>query len=95
MYKFPDDRGYYSGSWLRGLRHGMGVTIDMQGKFMGKYKKERRRGRGTLIYSNGDLVRGNYACPTRRLRSSLVFGDEYCDGLIEGEAVLKFADGSE
>ncbi len=95
MFKFPDDRGYYSGSWLRGLRHGLGVTIDMQGKFMGRYKRERRRGRGTLVYSNGDLARGNYACPKRRLRPSLIQGDEYCDGLLEGNATLKFADGSE
>jgi hypothetical protein len=94
MFKFSDDRGYYSGSWLRGMRHGMGVTIDMQGKFMGKFKKERRSGRGTMVYSNGDVIRGEYSCPKRRLRPSLLFGDEYCDGLLEGRAVLKFTDGS-
>lgn len=43
MFKFPDDRGYYSGGWLRGLRHGLGVQLNLSGKFMGHFKRERRR----------------------------------------------------
>lgn len=93
-FKFPDDRGYYSGSWLRGLRHGMGVTLDLSGKFMGRFKRERRRGHGTHVYAHGDVVRGKYACPTRRIRASLLQGDEYCDGMLEGPAVIRFTDGS-
>ena len=94
MFKFTDERGYYSGGWLRGLRHGLGVELNMQGKFMGRFKRERRRGPGTQVFANGDMARGKYSCPTRRLRASLLNGDEYCDGQLHGECVLRFADGS-
>lgn len=93
-FQFPDDRGFFSGQWRRGLRHGLGVELNLMGKFAGQFDQEWRRGRGTQVYANGDTLRATYACQPRRERQSLLFGDEYMDGLPQGEVHIKFVDGS-
>ena len=94
LYRFPDERGFYSGQWRHGLRHGQGVEINEQGRFQGGFRKDWRRGPGSQVSSTGDVYRGPYGTVLSHARESLLFGDEYADGLPEGMGRTRFVDGS-
>jgi hypothetical protein len=94
MHKFGDERGFYSGHWRHGLRHGMGTEINQQGRFQGNFEKDWRRGPGSQVFSNGDTFRGPFGGTRHHLRESLIFGDEYADGLPHGVGKARFVDGS-
>jgi len=95
MYKFDDERGFYSGQWRAGKRHGLGVQINAQGRFSGRLVREWRRGMGTQVFANGDMYRGSFGTPAFHDRMSLLHGDEYADGLPHGNGHLRFVDGAE
>jgi hypothetical protein len=94
MHKFSDERGFYSGHWRHGLRHGVGTEINQQGRFQGNFDRDWRRGPGSHVFSNGDSYRGPYGYSRHHLRESLIFGDEYSDGMAHGRGKLRFVDGS-
>lgn len=94
MYKFADERGFYSGHWRHGLRHGMGTEVNQQGRFQGAFERDWRRGPGSQVYSNGDVYRGPYGGSRYHMRESLLFGDEYLDGQPHGQGKARFVDGS-
>ena len=94
MYKYNDERGFYSGEYRHGLRHGMGTEINQQGRFQGKFERDWRRGPGSQVYANGDVYRGPYGGSRYHNRESLIFGDEYTDGLPHGNGKIRFVDGS-
>lgn len=95
MYKFPDERGFYSGQWRLGRRHGLGVEINAQGRYNGRLEREWRRGEGTLVFANGDIYRGTFGTPGFHEKMSLLHGDEYMDGMPHGTGSIQFVDGSE
>lgn len=95
MYRFDDERGMYSGSWQRNLRHGTGEAVGISGRFQGSFVKDWRRGEGVHYFANGDVYRGTFAARGHHPRASLIYGDEYMDGLPHGEGKLTFVDGSE
>ncbi|KAA0165355.1 hypothetical protein FNF31_02017 [Cafeteria roenbergensis] len=95
MYKFRDERGFYSGQWRLGRRHGLGVEINAQGRYTGRLEREWRRGEGTLVFANGDVYRGTFGTPGFHEKMSLLHGDEYMDGMPHGAGNIKFVDGSE
>ena len=94
MYKLNDERGFYSGFWRHGLRHGMGTEINQQGRFQGNFDEDWRRGPGSQISSNGDTFRGPFGGSRHHIRESLLGGDEYNDGLRHGKGRMRFVDGS-
>lgn len=94
LYRFVDERGFYSGQWRRGLRHGQGTEISQQGRFQGSFRKDWRRGPGSLVTAGGDVFRGPFAASLHHPRESLLFGDEYADGQPCGLGRAKFVDGS-
>lgn len=94
MYKYSDERGFYSGEYRHGLRHGMGTEINQQGRYQGKFDRDWRRGPGSQVYANGDTYRGPFGGTRYHLRESLIFGDEYTDGLPHGHGKIRFVDGS-
>jgi hypothetical protein len=94
MFKFADERGLYSGHFRHGLRHGVGTEVNVQGRFQGRFDKDWRSGPGTQVCSNGDTIRCAYGGSRFHSRESLIFGDEYCDGLLHGHGRLRFVDGS-
>jgi hypothetical protein len=94
MFKFSDERGFYSGYWRHGLRHGMGTEVNQQGRFQGLFNRDWRVGPGSQVSANGDSFRGPYGGSRHHIRESLIFGDEYCDGLRHGPGRMRFVDGS-
>jgi len=94
MYRFKDERGFYSGHFRHGLRHGTGTEVNAQGRFQGRFDKDWRAGPGTQVFANGDTYRGPYGGSRFHDRESLIFGDEYADGLQHGEGRMRFVDGS-
>lgn len=95
MIKFGDERGFYSGQWRQGLRHGLGVEVNAQGRFSGRLVREWRRGEGTQVFANGDVYRGTFGSPGFHEKMSLISGDEYADGIPDGEGHIRFVDGAE
>jgi hypothetical protein len=94
LYRFADERGFYSGQWRRGLRHGAGVEINAAGRFQGGFRGDWRRGPGWQVTAAGDAYRGPYAATTHHPAPSLLYGDEYADGLPHGLGRATFVDGS-
>lgn len=94
MYRFPDERGFYSGHFRHGLRHGVGTEVNVQGRFQGRLERDWRSGPGTQVYANGDTYRGAYGGSRYHDRESLIYGDEYADGLPHGKGRMRFVDGS-
>jgi hypothetical protein len=94
MFRFPDERGMYTGAWQHGLRHGRGTELNEQGRFQGTFRKDWRRGGGTQTFASGDVFRGGYGLSVHHPRESLLGGDEYADGLMHGSGKLRFVDGS-
>jgi hypothetical protein len=94
MYKFNDERGFFSGFWRHGLRHGMGTEVNQQGRFQGNFDDDWRRGPGSQISANGDTFRGPFGGSRHHIRESLLGGDEYNDGLRHGKGRMRFVDGS-
>ncbi len=94
VYRFADERGFYSGHWRHGLRHGTGTEINQLGRFQGSYKNDWRQGSGTQVYSQGDVVRGSYGGSRHHAYESLIYGDEYFDGQLHGSGTARFVDGS-
>lgn len=95
MYKFPDERGVYSGRFRHGLRHGVGTEISQMGRFQCHFKNDFREGPCTAILASGDTLRCNMGGSRFHTRKSLLFGDEYADGVAHGEGSARFVDGSE
>lgn len=94
LYKFSDERGFYSGNWRHGLRHGMGTELNQQGRFQGQFNRDWRLGPGSQVSACGDSFRGQYGGSRHHIRESLIFGDEYSDGLRHGPGRMRFVDGS-
>lgn len=94
MFRYPDERGFYSGHFRHGLRYGTGTEINQQGKFQGMFHNDWRSGPGTQVYACGDVFRGTYGTQKYHLRESLFSGDEYGDGMPNGRGKMRFADGS-
>ena len=94
MFKYADERGFYSGNFRHGLRHGMGTEINMQGRFQGEFNRDWRLGAGTQVSPNGDSFRGPYGGSRHHVRESFIFGDEYNDGQRHGLGRFRFVDGS-
>ena len=94
MYMHPDDRGYYSGQWVRGLRQGTGTAIDARGRYQGGWLEDQRAGAGSQVYAHGDTLRGQFGAPAYHAAESLLGGGEYKDGAPHGRASAAFADGS-
>ena len=92
--RFSDERGYYAGGWVRGVRNGRCVELNALGRFEGTLQHEWRRGPGRQIYANGDVYAGHWGCAVNHTRESLLHGDEYTDGLPEGTGDAAFVDGS-
>jgi hypothetical protein len=95
MYKYPDERGLYSGRYRHGLRHGVGTEISQHGRFQCTFKHDFREGPCTAIYANGDTLRVNMGGSRFHTRQSLIFGDEYTDGVPNGPGSARFTGGSE
>lgn len=95
MIKFADDRGYFSGGFEHGARHGPGVELGPRGKFTGSFHQEFRRGPGEQVFASGDVLRAsNWRLRPTRGKRSLIRGDEYCDGQAHGNVQVDFADGA-
>jgi hypothetical protein len=95
MYRFPDDRGIYSGTWRHGLRHGIGTEINQVGRFQGRFERDFKQGPSTAISAKGDVLRVSLGGSRFHSRPSLIFGDEYNDGVPHGAGSARFVDGSE
>lgn len=94
-FKFADERGFYSGQWVRGVRHGLGLEVNSLGRYTGRFIREWKGGEGTQVYANGDILRGSFGCQPLHEQMSLLHGDEYMDGLPNGQCHVRFVDGSE
>ena len=94
MYMFPDERGYYSGQWRRGLRHGTGTAIDQVGRYQGEFAADNKCGVGSQVFAHGDTLRGQFGGGRYHAMESLLGGDEYKDGVPHGRCSVGFADGS-
>ena len=94
MYVFPDERAYYSGQWVRGLREGIGTSVGLDGRYQGAWKAGERSGTGTLITSAGDTLRGSFGHPGYHESVSLFGGEEYMDGVPHGRVSASMSDGS-
>jgi hypothetical protein len=95
MLRFRDERGFYSGQWCRGKRHGVGCEINSLGRFSGHFVREWKNGVGTQVFANGDVYQGEYKSVANHEQMSLLSGDEYMDGVCSGEGRFRFVDGAE
>lgn len=94
MFVFPDERGYYSGQWRRGLRHGTGTEVSQVGRYQGGFREDWRRGPGSMITATGDTLRGEWGALRHHTHESLLGGSEYLDGSPQGRMTAAFSDGS-
>ena len=54
-------RKQYTGDWIEGLRHGLGIYYYKNGnKYEGQWRRGQRHGRGKLVYANGDVYEGDW-----------------------------------
>lgn len=95
MFHYPDERGIYSGRFRHGLRHGQGTELSQLGRYQGSFRLDWRAGPGSFIFASGNTLRCNFGRPRFHVRESLLFGDEYADGVPHGAGSAKFVDGSE
>lgn len=94
MYRYNDDRGFYSGQWRHNVFHGIGTQINSVGRYQGHHMMEVKDGKGTLVYARGDVYRGDWGYKTYHYKPSFINGDEYVDGRPHGRGEMEFVDGS-
>jgi len=77
-----DDYSNYDGEWLKGLKHGLGTMIFMNGdKYIGNWENDKMVGEGLLEYSDGNP--NNYS----------TYRGDWDNNMREGYGELKFRDG--
>lgn len=65
-YTFASGRGFYSGDWLAGQKHGVGtMRYPDKSRYTGEFRAGKRHGQGTYTYANGDRYCGNWVNDVR------------------------------
>ncbi len=60
-YTFAGGKGFYSGDWVAGERHGVGTQrYPDKSRYVGEWRSGLRHGRGTYTYPNGDRYCGSW-----------------------------------
>lgn len=102
---FPNGEKY-EGQWGRGLRNGEGTLWVPVGKaqklrklYVGGWKDDKRHGRGTCFFKNGEFFQGDWnhgmmaGQGTLRYSNGDLYIGEWHDGLRSGQGTLNKANG--
>ena len=108
MYYAQNDennRKYYEGEWVNGIRQGKGTLVWNNGdKFIGYWKDGLRNGTGTLYYATGEIYKGNWLNGKRHGNGTMYYAQddednrkyyegEWVNGIRQGKGTLVWNNG--
>ena len=60
QYSWVKNKSHYKGYFKNGLRHGLGIWVQVGDKYEGHYLNDKKNGKGTFTWASGNNYNGSY-----------------------------------
>lgn len=105
LYLFAQSGNRYKGEYVDGVKQGQGIFWWTSGqhagdRYIGAFSGDKRNGRGTYTYANGDIYVGNWLDGKQHGDGEMLYAEDlsrlrgqWSNGLREGRFVLELESG--